>query len=363
MDMQLQGVVRTLQTAIEASIMLAPNEFGLTRDELVEVGGRIDLGRGEIDDALGWPRAFGHAAGGRFSLPPHLWQHRAMLLNLEDPELRNVAAFDFVVAQLNVLAKMMGASQAVISRDVLIERARSLSIPTVDVEATILLMSQAEYLLDDVAGVRFRQGGQRALPSANLAGSLNQQPIRRDDLKSVLPHVKDVLARRGDGRPRHAEPFPAFAEALERLGYGNFRLWWSQLSSELLTLNPVSHPTSTLVLSAAAVEGALTFVVKYARDAGVGLFGSRDFEGDPMRWKLEALLNGAANGADPILDSQTKTRAEGLNRTRQRIHAGRMLSEHPTGPPDLRPEEAREAKAVAEQVIRRIVDWLAQPRS
>jgi hypothetical protein len=363
MDMQLQGVVRTLQTAIEASIMLAPTEFGLTRDELVEIGSRIGLGRGEIDDALRWPGAFGQAAEGRLSLSPGLWQYRAMLINREDPELRNVAAFDFVVGQLNILAKTMGASQAVLSRDVLIERARSLSIPTADVEATILVMSQAGYLLDDAAGVRFRQGGQRALPSANLAGSANQQPIRRDDLKSVLPHVKDVLARRDDGRARHAEPFPAFAEALERLGYGNFRLWWTQLSSELLTLNPASHPTSTLVLSAAAVEGALTFVVKHARDAGVGLFGSRDFEGDPMRWKLEALLNGAAHGVDPMLDSQTKTRAEGLNRARQRIHAGRMLSEHPTGPPDLRPEEAREAKAVAEQVVRRIIDWLAQPRS
>ncbi len=363
MDMQLQDVVRKLQTAIEASIMLAPTEFGLTRDELVEIGSRMGLGRGEVDDALRWPGAFVHAAGGRLSLSPHVWQYRATLINREEPELRNVAAFDFVVGQFNILAKTMGASQAVLPRDVLIERARSISIPTADVEATILLMSQAGYLLDDAAGVRFRQGGQRALPSANLAQLANQEPIRRDDLKGVLPHVKDVLARRADGRARHAEPFPAFAEALERLGYGNFRLWWTQLSSELLTLNPASHPTSTLVLSAAAVEGALTFVVKHARDAGVGLFGSRDFEGDPMRWKLEALLNGAGHGADPILDNQTKTRAEGLNRTRQRIHAGRMLSEHPTGPPDLRPEEAREAKAVAEQVVRRIVDWLAQPRS
>ncbi len=36
-----------------------------------------------------------------------------------------------------------------------------------------------------------------------------------------------------------------------------------------------------------------------------------------------------------------------------------MLSLHPHGPPDLRPEEAREAKAIAELVVRNVLDWLA----
>jgi hypothetical protein len=58
------------------------------------------------------------------------------------------------------------------------------------------------------------------------------------------------------------------------------------------------------------------------------------------------------------LDRQTKNLADGLILTRQRIHAGRMLSEFPRGMPDLRPEEAREARAVAERVVRQVLDWL-----
>ena len=46
------------------------------------------------------------------------------------------------------------------------------------------------------------------------------------------------------------------------------------------------------------------------------------------------------------------------NQQRQRIHAGRMLSDYPGGPPDVRPDEARDAKATAEQVVRAILDWL-----
>jgi hypothetical protein len=59
-------------------------------------------------------------------------------------------------------------------------------------------------------------------------------------------------------------------------------------------------------------------------------------------------------GADTaILDIATRQRADGLIRTRQRVHAGL-----PGGPPDLRPEEARKAKATAELVVRRVLDWL-----
>ena len=45
-------------------------------------------------------------------------------------------------------------------------------------------------------------------------------------------------------------------------------------------------------------------------------------------------------------------------RARQRIHAGRMLEEHPRGVPDLRPDEARESVETATAVVRRILDWL-----
>jgi hypothetical protein len=69
----------------------------------------------------------------------------------------------------------------------------------------------------------------------------------------------------------------------------------------------------------------------------------------------------AANSREACADRVG--RAEGLILTRQRIHAGRMLPLHPGGPSDLRPEEARDAKATAEIVVRSVVDWLRAIRA
>jgi len=153
------------------------------------------------------------------------------------------------------------------------------------------------------------------------------------------------------------EPLDAFAEELEKLGYREFRLWWSQIVAELRQCNPSSTPVAACVLAAALVEGALTFIVKHAR--AKGLFQSKDYDREPRTWKIDDLVASAASGGpSAILDASTRARADTLIRTRQRIHAGRMLSEYPAGPPDLRPDEARDAKASAEQVVRAILDWL-----
>lgn len=124
--------------------------------------------------------------------------------------------------------------------------------------------------------------------------------------------------------------------------------------------NDANHsPVSVLVIAAALVEGALTFVVKHARALDLPVFRSNDFDGDPRTWKLDKLAASAASGSDAaILDRQTKDRAEHLILNRQRIHAGRVISGHPAGIQDLRPEEARDAKAAAEQVVRSVLNWL-----
>jgi hypothetical protein len=118
-------------------------------------------------------------------------------------------------------------------------------------------------------------------------------------------------------------------------------------------------PVAVAVLSAALVEGALTFVVKHARELGLGVMASKTFDGEPRTWRIDDLVSSAAAGRDSaILDQPARLRADELVRVRQRIHAGRMLSEFPGGVPDLRPEEAREARSTAFLVVRRILDWL-----
>jgi hypothetical protein len=200
--------------------------------------------------------------------------------------------------------------------------------------------------------------GVRGLPSEQLRTGPNQT-FRNPSRERAYPIVKDVIERRADGRPKHAEPLDAFADELDKLGYGRFRLWWKRTVAELRHTDPNGTPVSASVLAAALVEGALTFIVTHARKSGA--FQSKDYDKDPRSWKIDELVASAASGgASAILDLQTKSRAETLIRLRQRIHAGRMLSDYPDGPPDIRPEEARDAKATAEQVVRAVLDWLQQ---
>jgi hypothetical protein len=175
----------------------------------------------------------------------------------------------------------------------------------------------------------------------------------------VYPIVKDIVSRRLDGRPASSEPFDAFAEQLTKLGYGSFRLWWMQLVRELQQASAQTSPVMVTVLAGALVEGALASIVKHARRNGVGVMGSKTFEESPTRWRIDDLVSSASAGGErAILAARLRSRAESLIRTRQRIHAGRMLVDFPGGLTDLRPEEARDAQATAEQVVRCIIDWL-----
>jgi hypothetical protein len=356
-----QDIITFLRAAIECSVLLDPLDPGLAYDEILEVGRRVGYQAGEIGDNLKYvtTQFFGSK---RLVLDANMtasW----IFLEREEPEFRNFDAFDFVVSELNALAKSEGAARARLPRRVLAERAGARQIPRKDTEAAMTYMVMAK-MLNEKDGIISFPGtqGARPIPSEGLKTS---RTIRRPDKARAYPFVRDVIERRADGRPKHAEPFDAFADELDKLGFGSFRLWWKQAVAELSSTDPNSCPVSASVLSAALVEGSLTFVVKHARELGVGVFQSNDFDRDPRAWKIDDLVKSAASGGvSAILGPQAKSRAETLIRTRQRIHAGRMLSDFPAGPPDIRPEEARDAKATAEQVVRCVLDWLQKnPRA
>jgi hypothetical protein len=360
--MSPREVVQHLQACIEASVYVAPTEPGLTVAELYEIGERLGLKKGEINDAL--PQVATQYSPGterRLLLSGHLWQMYGNLVFGEEPDLRDPAAFDFVVSQLNEVVREMGSAKVCLDRSVVLERAQAQSISRQHVEVAITLMQLAGRLVEENGVLRFtaQRGGVQPLPSTGISPAIERPRHLKSVRTDVMPHVTDVIERRVDIRPQSIEPLVAFAEQLEKLGYGHFRLWWNQTVAELGRTDLVSSPLSALVLAAALVEGALTFVVKHARSLNLGALGSTDFEKDPQTWKLDDLLKGSTRGGDAaILNPQTKNRADGLLLSRQRIHAGRMISEFPKGVPDLRPEEAREGKAVAEQVVRRVLDWL-----
>jgi hypothetical protein len=333
----------------------------LTYDEVMEVGKRVDFQAGEIGDAL---QQIAVQQVTILQVQNRLLPDRSTVTMMgifalrEEPDYRNFAALDFVCSELNASIRAEGARNARLERSVVVERAVAQGIPRNDIEAAITIFVLCQQLIKK-DGLLGRNGGQYLpLPSEQQARAVGQA-ISKAARARAYPIVKDVIERRSDTRPKHVEPLDAFADELDKLGYGQFRLWWNQTVAELRRGDTQSSPVSVCVLAAALVEGALTFVVKHARKLGLGVLGSKTFEGDPRSWRIDDLVRSAAAGGDSaILDAAAQQRADGLIRIRQRIHAGRMLSDYPGGPPDLRPEEAREGRATADLVVRRVLDWL-----
>lgn len=360
---QVKSIVRA---ALECSVYVAPSAPGLTHAELLEIGQRLGYQSGEINDALSdintseieGPR--GHLMPDFGALVFVLDFHRR-----QEPDFRNRQAIDFAFAEMENCARTLGRDRAAIERSVLVERGVREGIPRhdMDVALSLMVLRNIVQLKADVISYPPGRSGYASPSEQMRQGGGSRDVMRRADSAKAYPVVKDVISRRMDGRPASSEPLDAFASELERLGHGAFRLWWAQIVAELRQCNAQTSPLAATVLAAALVEGALTFVVKHARGQPGGAMGSKTFDEPPHRWRIDDLVAGAAFGKEAaILDHQTRTRADGLIRSRQRIHAGRMLSDFPGGPPDLRPEEARDAKATAELVVRQIIDWLQKHR-
>jgi hypothetical protein len=363
MSGHMSPVAVFLRAALECSIYHAPTEPGLTYDELLVASDKADFLPGETADAL--PHVTTQTFGGgskRLELSRDLVPLLMNFIPREEPDYRNVAAFDFVFAELRQSERAHGAANAKIERSVMVERAVSLRLPRLDVEAAITIMIMNEILFEENGILGFASGKSgHGTPTDQLKTPMQIPPIRKDARARAYPIVKDIIARRTDGRPKSAEPLAAFADELEKLGYGPFRLWWTQLVAEYKQASRQTSSVTVTVLATALVEGSLTFVVKHARSMDLPVFRSSDFDGEPRSWDLKKLIASAASGGDAaILDQPTKHRAEGLVQTRQRIHAGRMLSEFPTGPIDLKPEQARDAETTAELVVGHVIEWLGR---
>lgn len=279
----------------------------------------------------------------------------------EAPDYRNPKAFDFVFAEMHEAARVYGAQSARLERTVIVERGNTAGLSRNDVQVAVTMMVLNGILVEQEGILRYARGREAfAAPSTQLTQQRNFTQARRNESRErAYAAVKDVIARRSDGRPESAEPFKAFAEALESLGTGPFRVWWNQMVAELRQASTQTAPVTVTTLAAALVEASLTFVVSHAQTLGLGVMGSKSFTERPSRWKLEELVTSAGYGGEAaILDKSVQTRASMLISARQRIHAGRMLEDFPGGPPDLQPEKARDAVLTAEQVVRSVLDWL-----
>ena len=355
----MQSVVDLLHAAFECSVHAAPLEPGLTHQEIHEVARRLGFQTGEVDDAL------------RRVLRPAAWGETRSLADRApvdvnffsdtEPELRNPKAFEFVLVHLRDQAKAVGRELAIADRRSIVANAVASGLQQHDVEVAITSYLLAEWLEEKDGTLRLASGKETyALPSLQISQRQRDSRRKREGFNDVLEVVRDVVRRRTDGRPKHAEPLDAFGEALDGLGYGRFLTWWTQTVAELRRANATTAPMGACVLSAALSEAALAFVVVRARKLTLGTMASKTFGESPTRWKFEDLLaSAAAGGPDAIFDQRTRDRADRLNTIRQRIHAGRLMVDVPSGPiPDTRPEEAREALETVAVVVRSVLDWI-----
>ncbi len=236
----------------------------------------------------------------------------------EDPDLRDFPAFDFVVSELNDRVRADGAARAQLERNVIVERAVAKGIRRNAIEAAITYQVMAKSLAEKDGVIRFpNTAGVGGLPSEQMKVRGQQQVHRKPYRARAYPIVQDLIARRTDGRPRSVEPLDEFADELDRLNFGKFRLWWTQTVAELRRSDPQLSPMSAVVLAAALVEGVLTFVVKHARGVNLEVFRSADFDRDPRTWKIDDLIKSAASGAAP----PSWTRRPGHARKRFAGHA------------------------------------------
>ena len=349
-------VLSLLRAALECSIYINPLEPGLFGSELVEIGKAAGFQPGEINDML--PQVgqttFG---GGGFITPDVSMRQGFLFFHHEEPSWRDPRACDFVVTELVKEEKAEGVQRARLDRAVIVARAVAEGISESSIQIAITTLVMGGSLEDNKGVIRFQArnaGIQRGLPSDMLRaqGRASQKPYKA----KAYPLVKDVIARRSDGRLEQAEPLDAFGSELAKIGYGHFRTWWARMVAELRRSDDHSSPVAVAVLAAALVEGSLTFSARFARDRRLSAFQSSNFDGEPRSWKIEKLIESAA--AARILDGPTRAQADALTLFRQRIHAGRMLSDHPGGVPDISPEQSRAAKSTADLVTRRVIDWL-----
>jgi hypothetical protein len=119
---QIADVAILIKAALESTIYLAPDELGLSYDEIVEVTTRLGFRLGEINDAmklLNSPRGTSVDRWGPTYDTVSKWPH---FFVEEDPPLINFKALDFFVQQLQESARDLGARQARIDTDVTIQR-------------------------------------------------------------------------------------------------------------------------------------------------------------------------------------------------------------------------------------------------
>jgi hypothetical protein len=351
-----QKVQAFISVVLEAALYAYPRGNGISLPELIEVAQNHGFREGEVSDAARRWQATSQD-GKRLTIDEH--DAIELAIHFSPNPFCPIEVFDFVFDQFHELAREVGHSRAQMDRNVLVSRGVKKGYDDQHVDIAIACYIEGKRLLRDKDGVISpSQHMFNSRPSDSLGHSHQVVEGKRfEAIRDVLPAVKDVIARRGDGRPSFANPIRAFGSLIPRLGYDVFFQWWEQVRGELERTNRRVAPTTTVVLAASLAEAAFVFVAKEVRSTGLSM-QSKEMEKPPRQWSLNSLIKAAKGGQAPLLDDDLGRRCERLNILRQRIHIGRFMKETTTPPSvDIRPEEAAEGVETLERLLRALLDW------
>lgn len=357
---RMREVSRWLEGVLLASVFADPESPGLSHAELEELAKQRGYGAGELQDAISKCVRNEPTREGRY-LPSSLMAGTRLIdfnkIHAGDP--RNIEAFKFVCTSFQEAERHAGRDNAKLPRDVLVDRAAQKGLDGHAVQVACASYILAEQIAPQPDRDLLHWRGMYAHPKDQQ----RRRVTEHHPVTPVLGVVRDIVARRTDGRPKSGDPFKAFADKLEQLGYPNNRIWWNQTVREATTLNPLEAPTAVLVLSAALGEGALSFLVRYARKATNGAaFGSNTFdEGQPKKnWSLEALAKAAKHDTAQVIDQLLMEQCIRLNEDRQRIHGARYI-DTAVDPTKIatKDHEAEAALQTVKRLVSKIVEWIA----
>lgn len=342
--------------ALIASMVVDPHLPGLSFNELKNLGAQHNLLAGEIGDKSKKYGVFRHTPD-RIDFDVSQLndcQYGIWEVNYQ-PEFRDLNAIKFIIEFFYNQSRSEGQANLGVPRNMLIARAVQQGIEEhdVDVAISLMLLSNAVKEIDGLikpVGVPTKQDFSRR---ENLL-------YYRCTVKQLLPEVRDLIARRSDGRLPAAEPIDAMESIIAKMGHPKMVIWWRHMALELRSCDPNKMPAVVTVFSAALAEAALSLVVQHAQTNSLSM---RNMPTAPTRWKFHELVKDAKSGTAQIIDEPLAQRCLTLNDDRQRIHAGRHIdSASPYPHVDFRYEQARDALATLDTLLRKVLDWyLANP--
>lgn len=164
-----------ISSALECTAYLAPEEFGLSQGELLEVAGRVGFQKGEVLDSLDEAAELTDYETERY-VPKHtgFWSQFHFA---KEPELRNFRAFEFICVELQKLVRAEGIRNAALDRNAAIERALASGIPRTDTEAAIVILAHDKHIVYENGVIQFAPGREQwPLPSEQRAASSESTP-------------------------------------------------------------------------------------------------------------------------------------------------------------------------------------------